>query len=104
MLTEEDIFIGNYQDELSRLLVKHIAKQNKVEDPKELENIGYFSVDEISPNGNFLIDDRGITYTFNEYEIAAYVIGVTNVFLPFEELQSLIRADGPLSKFISPNL
>lgn len=104
MLTEEDIFIDNYQDELARLLVEHIAKQNKVEDPKELENIGYFSVDEISPNGNFLIDERGITYTFNEYEIAAYVVGVTNVFLPFEELQSLIRTDGPLSKFITPNL
>lgn len=100
LITEEDIFIDNYQDELAQILVDHIAKQNKVENPKDLENIGFFSVDEIFPNGNFLIDETGITYTYNEYEIAAYVVGATNVFLPYNEIQHLLKKDSPISKLI----
>ena len=54
--------MDNYQDNLARILVDQIAKQNNVSDAKELENIGFFSVDEIFPNGNFLVDETGITY------------------------------------------
>lgn len=99
-ITEEDIFVDNYQDALAKILVGHIAEWNEVEDPKELENIGYFSVDEIFPNGNFLVDEEGITYTFNEYEIAAYVVGTTYVFIPYEELQLLLKKESPISKLI----
>ena len=63
--------MDNYQDNLARILVDQIAKQNNVSDAKELENIGFFSVDEIFPDRNFLVDETGITYSFNEYEIAA---------------------------------
>ena len=75
LIKEDDIFIEGFQEDLAQILIDRIAKQNTVENPKELENIGFFSIDEIFPNGNFLIDDNGITYTFNEYEIAAYVVG-----------------------------
>lgn len=99
-ITEEDIFIDNYQDALAQILVDQIAKQNKVENAKDLENIGFFSIEEIFPNGNFLVDGDGITYTFNEYEIAAYVVGATNVFLPYEEIQYLLKKDSPITKLM----
>lgn len=99
-LTEADIFVENYQEHLAQILVDHIARQNKVDDPKELENIGYFSVDEIFPNGNFRVDAAGITYTFNEYEIAAYVVGQTNVFLPYEEIHYLLKKESPIGEIV----
>ena len=99
-ITEEDIFIENFQDSLAQILIDHIAKQNKVENPKDLENIGFFSVEEIFPNGNFLVDEDGITYTFNEYEIAAYVVRETNVFLPYAEILYLLKKDSPIAKLI----
>lgn len=99
-ITEEEIFIENFQDELAQILIDHIAKQNSVENPKELENIGFFSVEEIFPNGNFLIDENGITYTFNEYEIAAYVVGATNIFLPYEEILYLLKKESPIAGLI----
>ena len=68
--------------------------------PKDLENIGFFSVEEIFPNGNFLVDEDGITYTFNEYEIAAYVVRETNVFLPYAEILYLLKKDSPIAKLI----
>ncbi|MEG1543990.1 MAG: DUF4163 domain-containing protein [Tannerellaceae bacterium] len=97
-ITEEEIFNEDYQDTLAQLLVDKIAKQNKVDDAKELENVGFFSVDEIFPNGNFLVDNTGITYTYNEYEIAAYVVGATRVHLPFEEIKFLLKKESPISQ------
>ena len=97
LIKEDDIFIEGFQEDLAQILIDRIAKQNTVENPKELENIGIFSIDEIFPNGNFLIDDNGITYTFNEYEIAAYVVGATNVHLPYEEIQYLLKKESPIA-------
>ena len=97
LIKEDDIFIEGFQEDLEQILIDRIAKQNTVENPKELENIGFFSIDEIFPNGNFLIDDNGITYTFNEYEIAAYVVGATNVHLPYEEIQYLLKKESPIA-------
>ncbi|WP_455622759.1 DUF3298 domain-containing protein [Parabacteroides sp.] len=99
-ITEEEIFVDNYQDNLAQILVDQIAKQNNVSDAKELENIGFFSVDEIFPNGNFLVDETGLTYSFNEYEIAAYVVGVTKVRLPYSEIRYLLRDDSPIAHLI----
>lgn len=96
-VTEEDIFVENYQDDLAQLLIDRIAKQNNVENAKDLENIGFFSIEEIFPNGNFLINENGIIYTYNEYEIAAYVVGTTNIYLPYEEIQYLLKKDSPIS-------
>ena len=97
LIKEDDIFIEGFQEDLAQILIDRIAKQNTVENPKELENIGFFSIDEIFPNGNFLIDDNGITYTFNEYEIAAYVVGATIVHLPYEEIQYLLKKESPIA-------
>ncbi|MDR1881056.1 MAG: DUF3298 and DUF4163 domain-containing protein [Tannerellaceae bacterium] len=99
-VTEEDIFIDDFQDELAQLLVDKIAAQNGIKEAKELETIGFFSVEEIFPNGNFLIDDDGITYCFNEYEIAAYVVGATKVHLPYREIRHLLREESPITQFI----
>ncbi|WP_075558479.1 DUF3298 and DUF4163 domain-containing protein [Parabacteroides timonensis] len=96
-ITESDIFIEDFQDDLAQILVDRIAKQNSVENAKDLESIGFFSIDEIFPNNNFLVDGNGITYTFNEYEIAAYVVGATNVHLPYEEIQYLLKKDSPIA-------
>ncbi len=96
-LKEEDIFIDSYQDPLAKILVAQIARQNGVADPKELEDLGFFGMDEIYPNNNFLVDETGITYTFNEYEIAAYVVGATHVHIPFEDVQSLLKKESPVA-------
>jgi hypothetical protein len=90
----EDSFAGtNYKKNLSEIIIKKIAEANKVSDPKQLEDMGYNSVSDIVPNGNFIIDEKGVTYYFNEYEIASYFIGITKVFIPYDELKVFITDD-----------
>lgn len=96
-LAEEDIFIEDYQDELAKILVEEIASQNSKTDAKELENIGFFSIDEIYSNKNFYVDEKGLVYTFNEYEIAAYAVGAITVQLPFERISHLLRKESPIA-------
>lgn len=96
-LGETDLFIDDYRDDLAKIIVDNIAVSNNVDNASELENLGFFNVNEISPNGNFYVDDTGITYTFNEYEIAAYAIGPVVVQLPYENVRHLLRADSPLA-------
>jgi hypothetical protein len=97
-LLNEENFAGNeYKKNLAALLLKKIEEANGVETTEQLENLGYIAIDELAPNGNFTLDDEGITYYFNEYEIAAYFIGITKVFIPYSELRIYITEDNPVA-------
>ena len=95
-IREDEIFIEDYQDDLAKIIVDAIALSKNVE-IAELENIGFFNVGEIVPNKNFYADEIGITYTFNEYEIAAYVVGNITVQIPYDKIRHLMRSTSPLS-------
>lgn len=96
-VTEAAVFIEDYQDDLAKIIVDAIALYNNVDKASDLENIGFFNVNEIYPNKNFYVDEIGITYTFNEYEIAAYVVGATSVRIPYEKIRHLLRKESPIA-------
>ena len=97
ILTEEDFAGKNYKKNLASLIAQKIAASKDLKDASQLENIGFFSIENIVPNENFILDDKGITYYFNEYEIAAYFVGTTEVFIPYEELKAYITNDNQIS-------
>lgn len=96
-VTEAAVFIEDYQDDLAKIIVDAIALYNNVDKASDLENISFFNVNEIYPNKNFYVDEVGITYTFNEYEIAAYVVGATSVRIPYEKIRHLLRKESPIA-------
>jgi hypothetical protein len=98
LLSEQYIFTENYINPLSLIIRNKIAESNDLEKPDKLESIGYFSVEDIVPNGNFIVNDKGITYYFNEYEIAPYSMGITTVFIPYGEIVNYLREDTPVGK------
>jgi hypothetical protein len=99
-LEEKDLFIENYQDDLSKIIVDAIASDNNVTNPLELEELGFFNTGEIYPNNNFYIDGNGITYTFNKYEIAAYFVGKIDVTLPFDKIRHLMLENSPVAPLV----
>ena len=101
-LINEDLFAGgNYSKNLSALMTQKLAKENGLSSPQDLENIGYINTSDITPNNNFTLNEKGITYYFNEYEIGAYFLGVTKVFIPYEELKIYISENSPISPVIT---
>jgi hypothetical protein len=93
-VTEYDIFNSGYDIALQRIIIASLLEQNGVRAIDELENLGFFGIEEIVPNGNFLLDDNGITYTFNKGEYSVYQINAPVVFIPFGAIRALLRRDG----------
>lgn len=91
ILSEKDIFREGYESQLRRIIINKLLKQNGVNDISELEQLGYFGVDEIIPNKNFLVDAKGITFIFNKGEYSSYLINAPVIFIPYDEILHLLR-------------
>ena len=96
-ITVEDLFTESSQQLFVSMIVEKIKELHKVANVSDLEDIGFFDLSEIELN-NFFVDSKGITYTFNEYEIAAYAVGITEIRLSFEDISDLLKPGNPLEK------
>jgi hypothetical protein len=96
-IKEEDIFADNFQNELSKIIIDALVQKFELESVAQLEEAKeIFNVNEILPNNNFLVDNSGITYTYNEYEIAPYAVGIIDVSLPFHKIKHLLKKNTPV--------
>ncbi len=101
LIAEDDIFKPGYEKLLTPIFKDYLIKLNKVQSISELEDLGYFGIDEMIPNDNFLIDSKGITYIFNKGEYSAYKLDVIKIFIPFKEIDIALKEDSPISQLIA---
>ncbi|MDR2956116.1 MAG: RsiV family protein [Prevotella sp.] len=100
-IKEEDIFQSEYKDILNSLLIQEIIKHNKVKDTEDLIMMGYWGIEDLTSNNNFLIDDKGITYIFNPGEFSALKLGEIRVFLPYSDLVNILKDKSPISNILN---
>ena len=70
---------------LDKLLNKKLRKLNGIRPGESLKDAGFFS-EEISHNNNFFINNDGIGFLYNIYEIAPGSLGTTSLFITFNEI------------------
>jgi hypothetical protein len=99
-LSEEDLFTEASLPLINDIILKKLEAQNKVGTPEELEQIGYFDVSQIGQYKNFYLNEEGLVYTFNAYEIGAYALGTIEVKLTFHDLEGFVSPGSPLEKLI----
>lgn len=97
-VTESDIFNAGYDTALQRLIVASLLDQHNVKTVSELEELGFFGIQEIIPNRNFLLNDKGIIYTYNKGEYSAYQLDAPQVFIPYGDIRSLLRENAIVHK------
>jgi hypothetical protein len=101
LLTEDQFAGNNYNKHIAEILAQKLATSNGLKNPEELEYLGYSNLEDIVPNGNFTLDKQGITYYFNEGEIAGASTGLIRVFIPYNELKVYLADENfPVSAFI----
>lgn len=100
LIMEDDIFNSGFEKFLSSIFKDQLIKSNKVQNITDLENLGYFGIDEILPNNNFFVDNKGITYIFNKGEYSAYQLDAIKVFIPYNELSMVLKENSPISQFV----
>lgn len=66
----------------------------------ELMGEGFFDINEIAPNNNFWINNEGVHYVYNQYEIAPYSMGPIEVTIPFEEITPIIIPESIVGEYI----
>ncbi len=89
-ISEETIFKPNYYKILTSKIIERLMKKFDVDTPEKLVNEGIFDINEIAPNNNFWINNEGIHYIYNQYEIAPYSMGPIEVTIPYEDIKSII--------------
>lgn len=98
-LAYNDVFIDDTTGLLSELLTKQLYIDKEIPLDISLTKAGYF-VDSIGPNHNIFINNAGIGFLYNSYEIAPYSFGQTSVFLNYEKIMHLLKKGTPVYKMI----
>ena len=88
-----DLFEGDYKEALTDLLWKQLMADNNVSTRQELEDMGYATTGDLEPIENFYLDPTGITFYYNVYEIAPYVMGATKITLSYEDIAHLMNGE-----------
>ena len=92
----DDLFVSDYKEPLTDLLWNQLMADNKVATRQELEDLGYATTGDLEPTENFYLDKEGITFYYNVYDIAPYVMGPVKITLPYEAMQHLISDDNSI--------
>jgi hypothetical protein len=98
-LSEEDIFVPGYFKPLAEKIVNQLMLIYQVNEPDSLLEKGFFNIEDIVPNNNFYLNEEGIHYAFNQYEIAPYVMGEINVTVPYSDLEDILLPNGIVTRF-----
>ena len=98
IISENEIFKAGYDKALQNLIVTSLLDQNMVNNIEELEDIGFFGISEIIPNNNFLLNEKGVIYTYNKGEYSALQLSAPEVFIPYTAIRSLIRENSVAGK------
>ncbi|MFU8843518.1 MAG: RsiV family protein [Bacteroidales bacterium] len=91
-----DILKDGFESQLNFLLDKKFRSLNGLKRDESLRLAG-FLIDQIEYTGNFFVTNDGIGFYYNVYEVAPYSTGTTELFIPFYELQPLLKQDHPFT-------
>ena len=79
-------------DKLRLIARESFIKENDLDPSESLNTQGFWFIDDIfSLNNNFIISDEGISFHYNQYEIAPYSQGPIDVNIPMSKLEELLK-------------
>ncbi|GEP95258.1 DUF3298 and DUF4163 domain-containing protein [Chitinophaga cymbidii] len=90
VLKPADVFKPGYEKAIGQALEASFRKKYKVPAGEALSD-GFLFEKNIRPNDNFFITSKGVTFCYTPYEIAAYVFGQINLFVPFNDVKDFVN-------------
>lgn len=91
-LNLDDIFMQGSKPILDSLLNVKIRGQYAISPDKRLKEEGFF-VDHVEASRNFYLNKDGIGFYFNTYVIASSAKGAVDVFIPFSQIENILKKD-----------
>ncbi len=74
--------------DVCQLLKQQLLKQNNATGNEQLNDLGYFNVENITVTPNFYFDDNGVTWSYLPNELAVEAVGEPKITIPYADLES----------------
>lgn len=84
--------------DVCQLLKQQLLKQNNVTGNEQLNDLGYFNVENISVTRNFFFDESGVTWSFLPNELAVEAVGEPKITIPYSDLEHFLCDDSILDR------
>jgi hypothetical protein len=92
VLTMADLFKPGYEPMLQRVLERHLREAYDLPAGAPLNgNNGILFDKHLSLTRNFYLTGKGIGFIYNPYEVAPYVVGQIELYVPFAELVPVLK-------------
>ncbi len=89
-LTLDAFLKPGYKEKLKNLVNSGLRKMNGIKDEEKLTESGFFN-DTIDISNDYYINNDGIGFFYNVYEIAPFSAGTTDIFIPFGKFKEFIK-------------
>lgn len=91
VVTLDDVLLTGYKTRLNEILLDKLMKKTDTKNIDELKEKGYLYSMDMCPSQFYLINANGITFIYNQYEIAPYAVGLTELQLSWDELKDVAK-------------
>jgi hypothetical protein len=85
-----DFLKPGFQDKMKRLVNDELRRMNGIKDDEPLSQSGFF-IDTISLSNDFYLNNDGIGFFYNYYEIAPFSAGTSDIFISFGKFKEFIK-------------
>lgn len=76
--------------DVCQLLKQKLLKQNNASGNEQLNDLGYFNVENITVTHNFYFDENGMTWCYLPNELAVEALGEPKITIPYGDLSSAL--------------
>jgi hypothetical protein len=81
--------------ELEKIGESLFRRSRRLKPNETLDQAGFqFEANRFALNRNFLVGGGGMTFCFNQYEIAPYSMGITEILIPWGDIKDLLDPKG----------
>lgn len=91
LVTLDNVLLPGYKTRLNEILLEKLLKHTNSKYIDELRSKGYLYSMDMCPSQFYLINSKGITFIYNQYEIAPYAVGITELKLTWDELKDVAK-------------
>ena len=92
------LFRDDAMPDVCQLLKQQLLKQNNATGNEQLNDLGYYNVENITVTRNFFFDDKGVTWSFLPNELAVEAVGEPRITIPYARLNDFKCDDSILDR------
>ena len=85
--------------DVCQLIKQQLLDQNNAKGNEQLNDLGYFNVENITVTRNFFFDENGVTWSYLPNELAVEAVGEPKITIPYADLEPYLCDESIIQRF-----